>query len=435
MKKLSLNCKKLYPILFIFSVFLVSTCSLSSQISVEQSRSVQSFIDMVGVSVHLSYGDTAYGNYDEIIKSRLQELGIHHIRDGISLDDLETQEKLKDLAELSIKSTLVIDPRDEMTPDKAVTLAKLIPDSLEAVEGPNEWDLNPELQYGGKNFPEGVRQFQSELYKALKDDPATNHLEILSPSLGRPQRASDIRNLQCEVGNMHSYAGGRMPSHNLDRVWLPSAKILCNSDAIIATECGYHNDKDVRNHQPGVSEIAAAKYISRLFPEYFNRGIKRAYIYELIDLKPDPNFDRHNWHYGLLNNDGSPKPSFLALKNLVTLLQETTQDVFQPFSPQSLNYTISGNTENIHHTLLQKRNGTFYLMLWQEVSSYDLRSKEDIRVLEKDLVVTLNTSISQAKTYQPLHSVEALEQYSNPSQINLQIPDHLLILELVPNKS
>jgi hypothetical protein len=408
----------------------------SEPFQVEQARSADSLVDSVGVAVHLNYGDTAYGKYNEIIKPRLKELGICHIRDGVSLKDTKTLAKFKDLAAIGIKSTVVMDPRRISSPAQAVEIAKALASSIEAVEGPNEWDLHPNLEYQGQSFPEGVRKFQAELYSAIKNDPATAHLDVLSPSMGRPENASKLGKVACDLGNMHSYAGGRMPSWRLDDRWLPKAKIICPSDSIVASECGYHNAlySKKTGHQPGLSEKAAAKYLPRLFFEYFNRGIKRAYSYELIDLKPNPEGNSPKFHYGLLRYDGTPKPDFIAVKNTLALLEDSkgvTRNS-QPFPLKSLEYKLKGNKTNVHHTLLQKQNGTFYLILWQEVSSFDQQEKKDILVPAQPLKLVLKTAIARAVIYQPLYSIDPIEQSQNPKQLEVKVPDHLMVIELVP---
>ncbi|NJN38104.1 MAG: hypothetical protein HC790_04210 [Acaryochloridaceae cyanobacterium CSU_3_4] len=107
-----------------------------------------------------------------------------------------------------------------------------------------------------------------------------------------------------------------------------------------------------RNHK-GVSEQAAAKSLPRLFLEFFNRGIQRTFVYELIDEHPNPKLDDKEKNFGLLRYDGSRKPVFIALRNLITLLKDSKTKSSKPFSPQYLDYQLSGNTVNIHHTLLQ----------------------------------------------------------------------------------
>ncbi|MEB3277721.1 MAG: hypothetical protein VKK42_02215 [Lyngbya sp.] len=400
----------------------------------EKAASADSFIDSIGVAVHLNYTDTAYHqNYEDIIKPRLQELGIRHIRGGFSLKSKTSLERTKELAEIGIKSTLVMDPRRIESPEEALKIVKEVRNAVEAVEGPNEWDLNSSLQYRGKSFPQGVKQFQKELYTILKTDPATTEIDIICPSVGRPYNSEQLGELPCDFGNMHSYAGGKQPSNQLDSKWIPQAQVIAGNRSIIATECGYHNlvTKRDLNHQPGVSELAASKYLIRLFLEYFNRGIKRAYTYELIDLKPDIEAKKPNWNYGLLRNDGSRKPDFIALKNLMAILQETSQKVPRSISLQTLEYTITGNTKNIHHTLLQKKDGTLYFILWQEVLSFDQMTKKNIEIQPRKLTLTLNRSLKQARTYQPLVSSQPIETYDRPQLLEIQVLDHPLMIELI----
>jgi hypothetical protein len=396
----------------------------------QQARSAKSFVNSLGVHMHLHYLDTPYGKYDEIIKPRLQELGIHHIRDSLALGDLNTRQKFKDLAKIGIKSTLIMDPRDN-TPSSAVMVAKSIPESVEAVDGPNEWDISPQLQYKGQNFPEGVRKFQTELYSAIKSDSATAHLPVLSPSIAHPQNTSKLGSVTCDIASMHSYPGGKIPITGLDSLWIPNAKILCGANKpIMATECGYHNGTNIGgDDHPGVSEQAAAKYLLRLYFEYFNRGIERAFTNDLIDIKPS-NFQQ--WNFGLLRYDGSPKSDFVALKNLISLLQDPEKPTSDLAAIKLLNYNLQGNTENIHHTLLQKSDRTFYFVLWQEVPSFDQKTKKDLVVPKRPLTLALNTSISQATIYEPVNSITPLEKYDNVKQLKLKVPDHPLVIELTP---
>ena len=40
-------------------------------------------VDRIGVCVHLSYLRTPYGNFDELVRPRVLESGIRHLRDGV----------------------------------------------------------------------------------------------------------------------------------------------------------------------------------------------------------------------------------------------------------------------------------------------------------------------------------------------------------------
>lgn len=415
--------------LLMFFVSAIFSCSTAlpgqSQSFSETARSASSFVDSVGVVVHLNRTESAYNDYDSTIKPRLQELGVHHIRDGVKLNDTATQQKFAELANVGIKSTLVMDPRDQATASEAIDIVKAIPTAVEAVEGPNEWDVWEDLTYEGQPFPEGVRTFQSELYDAIKGDPATAQLDVLSPTVALWANANELGAVDCDYGAMHSYPGGEPPTAGLDWNWMPATGQICPNKPLIATESGWHNALSASSGQPAVSEAAGGKYTPRLWLEYFNRGIRRVYVNELIN-KWDNNDKEGN--FGLLRRDGSPKPAFTAVKNLITLLQ----DVNSEFSPDTLNYAMTGETINVHHTLLQKQDGRFYLILWQEVPSFDLSSQNDIVVPYQTVTLKLDTAITTAKLYQPLQSVSPTAQYTSPKSLVVTVNDAPLVVELVP---
>src|SRR5579863_3600513 len=109
-----------------------------------------------------------------------------------------------------------------------------------------------------------------------------------------------------------------------------------------------------------IPESVEASYIPRTLLLSFSKGIKRTFVYELLD-------EFSSTGYGLLANDFSEKPAFLALKNLIS----TLQDPGGQFTPGSLTYGVTGNTNTVQHLLLQKRDGSYWLILWLEQSSYD----------------------------------------------------------------
>jgi hypothetical protein len=416
-----------------FLTFLISQAhfALLGFSQPERARSVNTFVDSIGVAVHLSYTDTAYGKYNEIIKPRLMELGVSHIRDGLKLEDETTRQKFIDLAKVGIKSTLVMDPRDGNIPSTALKVAKSVPTAIEAVEGPNEWDVQLHLKYKGNPFPQGIRDFQSELYSSFKADPAIRHLPILSPSIiFLPNNGYQIGNLNCDYGNIHHYPRGKwgMPLDSL-KEHLEGIKLICPNKPIIVTESGYNYlNTPYEKNKPGdyrVSEKSAAKYLLRLFLEYFNRGFKRYYVYQLIDGKPNPDF-------GLLRFNGSRKPSFIALRNLISILKDSKIKASNSFQENNLTYRIKGNRSNIRHVLLQKSNGIFYLILWQEATSFEHKSKKDLSVPERHATLAITNAIKYAAAYKPIESVAPIFKYKNPQNINLKIPDHPLVIELVP---
>ncbi|UBF27172.1 hypothetical protein K9N68_04180 [Kovacikia minuta CCNUW1] len=175
-----------------------------------------------------------------------------------------------------------------------------------------------------------------------------------------------------------------------------------------------------------VSEAVQGKYIPRLFLENYNQGIVRTFSYELIDERSNTTNSEDN--YGLLRADGSPKPAFTALQNLISLLNDPSE-TSATFTPGSLDYTLSGSTQNVEHTLLQKSNGDFYLVLWQEVPSTDQDATSQA------VTLNLTTPIAQATTYLPNQSTTATGQYATPTQIALNVSDYPLVIQLTPTQS
>jgi hypothetical protein len=386
----------------------------------EGAKSADTFIDSIGIATHLRYGDTSYGRFEDVVEPRLRELGLRHIRDGGSNADMYA--KMRRLATFGIKSTLVLDPRDGITPQNAVEQIKQALPGVEAVEGPNEWDANPStMSYKGKSFPDGLRDYQADLYRAVKGDPATAHLSVLTPSMAQPENGEQVGSLAefSDFGNMHSYAGGRFPSFDFDRRWLPLTKQYAGDRPIIATETGYHNGVDDRQTtHTAITEQVSAKYIPRTFLEYFNRGVKRTFIYELMDQRSAPDAENN---FGIIRADGTPKPAFYALRNMIRVLNDTPGST----ANGGLSYYFSGNVKDLRHLLLQKSNGEFYLVMW-------LNSESTEATKTQRVTVNLLTPTKEAATFLPNRSDAATATFATPSRVTMDVPDAPIILKVVP---
>jgi hypothetical protein len=206
------------------------------------------------------------------------------------------------------------------------------------------------------------------------------------------------------------------------------AKMASGAKPVVITESGYHNALNDHNDQPAVSEAAAAKYIPRLFLENFTRDIARTYLYEFLDEKADPELKDNQLHWGLVRADGSEKPAFTALKNLITLLGDSTE----PAQTRSLSWSLSINDSSVHHLLLQQSNGEFDLILWQEVPSYDTKAQQDISVAPESATVILAQPAKRITAYEPSIQAAALKTVTNTTQMQLAIPDSPIVLKILP---
>ncbi len=403
----------------------------------ETAKPAAAFIDSIGVNTHLHYYDTAYGNFS-MVEQRLKEAGIRHIRDGGS--DPTWAERINQLGRDGIKSTIVIDPNIGVGPNASYDLKSpayqmpqfvkdIVPVGAEAVEALNEFDISYQNGYSrnqkavtGSDWVSYLRDFTQDTFNNVKGNDATKHIAVIGPSFVNSDSSTAIGDLSqwVDYGNMHPYNYPSYPEDgNLSRDMANRAKPFGNHP-LIATEAGYHTGSAAAGRS--VSETVQGKYIPRMFLDNFNHGVARTFSYELMDQKVDPNNGEAN--FGLLRTDGSPKPAFTAMKNLIGLLNDSSSS----FTPRSLGYQLSGNTQNLQHTLLQKSNGDFYLVLWSGVGSTDQTSSQQV-------TLNLSTPLKKATTYLPNQSANVVKQYQTPTQIKLNVPDAPLVVKLTPQPS
>ena len=93
--------------------------------------------------------------------------------------------------------------------------------------------------------------------------------------------------------------------------------------------------------------------------------------------------------------------------------------------------------ENVRQLLFQKRNGDFYLMVWMEVSSWNVSAKIDLYPPPQQVVLTLQDSnrISSAMLYAFNNSadINIFNLTINNNQVNFNVTDKISILKLSNN--
>lgn len=361
------------------------------------------FVDSMGLCTHWSYYDTPYGDFSKA-SELLGQLGIRHIRDGLHPRERELWERF------GIQTTALFDPGDVRVQLQKIKESRPF---LAMLEGPNEVDIfENNAKYKGQVFPEGARLYQKDLYDAVKGDPATASLGVVAPSTARAGSNARLAPLDAfDFLVMHSYAGGNMPSDSLESDVnnnIKNAARLQGANTIlkpiVVTESGYHTagkaNLTIGGVQPGISEAAGAKYFPRHFAEYFNAGIKRTFTYEFLNEFADEDTNAEA-SFGVVRRDFSPKPAYTAIKNLIALLSESkwnpaTKQWDKPnpnFSPRALDFELSGDTKDVHSTLLQKADGTFYLLMWREVSSFDTKAQKPIENAAAKVMVTFKEGV------------------------------------------
>ena len=142
--------------------------------------------------------------------------------------------------------------------------------------------------------------------------------------------------------------------------------------------------------------------------------VPRAYVYQLINNRED---------FGLLNDDGSPRLQFTAIKNFISLFK----DPGPTFTTATLDYTLNGNLANIQQSIFQKRDGRFYLAIWQSIPS------NDNDAARRALTLNLNEKFTRATVYEPtftMNPVATLNDAAGITTVPLSVSDHITVVEL-----
>jgi len=384
-------------------------------------RSSDSFVDSMGVAVQLYQQAAKF----DVLAPALGDLGIRHIRTGGSgAEFFRNVNALHD--DYGIKTMLVMDPREGYTGRDTVTRGVLpVLDAAEGVEGPNEWDINGDLEYEGASFPDGVRAFQDEMFDAVKGYTADDArqqarvraLTVLSPTVADPDATGDLAGVKCDRSAMHSYPGGDLPDAELTTKWMPAALQLCDGKGVVSTESGYCNTLTPQGctNQGGVSERASAKYALRHYFEYFRAGVGRDYLY---------NLSTDEWDL-FLHPDGTRKPAFAAVASTIDLLADPGPAV----NPTRFDVGVSG-ADDVRHVVLQKRDGSYWLAIWTNALSYPAGEACCDVETSRDVTVSLPRPMN-ATVYAPTFAGTTPVERPAPGQtLRLRVPDEVLLVRL-----
>ncbi len=358
-----------------------------------QARMADAFVDTIGVNVHVNNSKYSAA-WTSIVRPKLLASGMRHVREGIQPGSSNVINRLRDLYDAGGIKTLMLTNASNVTVDQAYSF---VVDSVgvqrtSAIEGTNEPDLNGQVSI--------TRNYSIDTFNKFRNASATASLPIVGPSVLNRTNATTIGDISAymENGNVHKYYGGRNPETNgwgsnlngynygsLDYDWNNVAEVTCGTDPVQSTECGWHNSIDQLYPHRGTPEGVEGKYLPRMYLFHWNKGVIRTFSYEFYDQNTGEANPERN--FGMIRTDGGEKPGYIALKNMITVLN----DKGTAFSPGKLNYTLSGSTANVHSTLLQKRDGKFYLALWLGVQEYNPDTQVENPAGNQTVTVTVPT--------------------------------------------
>ena len=423
---------KLNAWLLLLAIVLFETSS-RTKASIAIPQSADAFVDTIGVNTHLSYPNSCYNNHWETFAKFLIESGIRHIRDSLRDGPQYYYDRHNYLGRNGIKGVFLTD-NPSRPADLIRNYPQKVPDIFEAYEGVNEYDLK-----GLSNWVEITRNWTQFLWE--------NHnssFPVYAPSLTSLSAYEALGDVSKWVDyvNMHNYYG----TYNPVKGWGPQTQYGFTgtidyfknltllqggySKPIITTETGWQT---LPAHVIyWVPEIIQARYTLRSLALQYMRGISKTYLYEMCD---DGEF------FGLLRYNStdnidspSPKPVYRALKGMIQVLSENPKLAI--FGLKELSFELRTNetkNANLQKLWLQKSNGNKYLLIWQEVFSYNngIMSFSPVSV---NLNVSMEISRVSKYTFD-LDGNMSNESLSFSSNVTFLASDTMSIIEIVPKES
>lgn len=320
--------------------------------------------------------------------------------------------------------------------------------SFEGPNEPNNWGIKYKGESGGRDqswIP--VANLQRDLYRAVKADPILKHypvwsisengaetnnvgLQYLTIPLGAGTAMPD-GTVYADYANVHNYIyHPNSPGVEDNKTWHaadPSA--ACKVDGLYGeygrTWLGHFSGYTERQLEtlprvttetgctvdgPVTEEIHGLNLLS-LYLDQFKRGWSYSCVYLLRDRVDEAG----NQQFGFFKPDYTPRKAGVYLHNLTTVLKDSG---FAKM-PGRLNYSISNQTETVHDMLLQKSDGSFELIVWDE------RAKGSDSV-----VVHLGKSFPSVNLYDVTLGPTAIVGLKNVADFTLTLTDHPMIIEI-----
>jgi hypothetical protein len=405
----------------------VSTTPVTLIAGTEAPRAADAFVDAIGVNVHLNTAESNYNQQYARFRGLLVAAGIRHLRDGlIDAPAPWYTQRLGELARAGVHADLITSV-GQLNDMLKTYPARLAPGTIDAIEGPNEYDTS-----GSDDWALRLAGFQHRLYRTIRATPAYAGVPVIGPSLTHASAYRDVGDLSAALddGNLHPYPAGREPATpgwGILGSWtargslagnLADARAASGTKPLIITETGYG---DAPAAAEGVPPAVKARYTVRVLFEAWNAGVTRTYLYQFLDAGID-GFQT----YGLIDQAMRPKPAYVALASVIAHLR----DPGPAAALTPLAYTLTG-PPRLHHTLLERRDGSYALALWLAVPSWVTGVDEPIATTPQNVTLDFGAharNVSAAAVQDTGAIVE--RALGRQTSVTLTIGDNVTLVDL-----
>ena len=375
------------------------------------SNRASDFVATLGINTHIDFANYGYQDL-ATVESSINYLGVKNIRDSAgSPYDAQPWLQVAQATNAKFDDYIGETSPGGMATELIYAYELASAGILNYLEGGNEEDDDFPASLG--NTLQIAAQFQQQVYQTGQ----ALGLPVINMSFGAgwtPYNdyqgnygAVGDLGWQSDYGNAHTYP---TPGQGTD--WAIQrlnglARLADAADPVAITEVGWNEDQ-------GFGQANIAKYVLQAALDGTMDGNPLTYFYGLFDDSSGP--------FGLMNQDGSPKPAGAALHNLTSLLRDSGPAA-GVFTPGVLDYWLTGTTASDNSLLMEKSDGTFWLSLWNEADD------------PHDVTLTLGTPATEIKVFDPLSGIWAIQDISDAASATISVSDSPLIVEVVASNS
>ncbi|SDD25589.1 hypothetical protein SAMN04487894_107139 [Niabella drilacis] len=324
--------------------------------------------------------------------------------------------------------------------------------ALLAFEGPNEpnnWGIVYKGEKGGRDeswLP--VARLQRDLYAAVKADPVLKEYPVWSLSENGAQ--TDHTGLQfleipkgaptllpagtrfADFANCHNYiVHPGWPGLHDNQTWIAASPGFDSRVDGLAGNYGITWAKQFKGYTavqletlprvttetgltmgPGITETQHAALLLNMYLAQFKRG----WSYTAVYLLRDRSDEAGNQQFGFYRPDYTPRAAAIYLHNMTTILEDRVapKNRLRPFA-----YRIQDSIPTVHDLLLQRSDGTYYLVVWGE----KLKGSDAV-------TIRFNGKQRQLDIYDPAVGTQAVRVVKNTAEVQLVLSDHPLIIAI-----
>jgi len=329
----------------------------------------------------------------------------------------------------------------------------LVPGCINMVEGMNEPDTNTTL---GSTYAQRVAVADASsvaIWHTIKPLYPSVPIALWAPggSWNYSENRSNQPNMTAfaDYCTMHDYYGSARNSGDTffggDNPGSLSSFSSCQRNVVtgkqaVATEFGWSTSENSPISAGEVNLDSQAKMDMSKFLDHAQLGMPHSYVFS---MQAAP--------YGIFDNTGAPFEAAIALHNLTSLLRDngpnaktfaSTTFQINPSSVLSGLATLSsGGLPTGHFLLVQKSNGSLWLLLWNEANVWNSTNMAENVINPATVTINLPGPVSGSiydpfgcaetqSNCNPLAGMSPVSTFAEATKIPLELTDHLIIVEL-----